>query len=251
MESRSGDPLLNSVREALIENTTLANIVGLMPSEITSLPMLFALILGRIANDNAEITKVTASVFSKHPDVLSSSIRDITETSRRNFEPGGIAATLLFSRGIHAVLAHRVAHQLWLDDDKNLALAIKSTLGRPLSTDIHPAAQFGSGIWLDHGLGFVVGETAVIEDDVSIWHNVTLGSTLTDSGSTRHPTLKRGAVIGAGAVILGGITIGENAAVAAGAIVLQDVPAGKVIAGQKATLKGDATVSFLAKKEGE
>jgi len=243
------DEILNSVTDRLTSNPAIADIIGIQSSNITSLAKFFGLILGRIAQDNGAITNITEHVFSQHQSVLESSVRDISETARRNFEPGGVAATLLFSRGVHATLAHRVAHQLWLDDDKNLALAIKSTLGRALNTDIHPAAHIGSGTWLDHGLGFVVGETAVIEDDVSIWHNVTLGSTLTDSGATRHPRIKRGAVIGAGAMILGDITVGEGATVAAGAIVLDDVPAARVIVGHKASLKGDAQVSFLPQKE--
>lgn len=245
----SQSELLNSVIERLASNPSVADVIGIQASDISSLAKLFGLILGRVAQDNDEITNITDKFYSQHPEILEHSIRDISETARRNFEPGGVAATLLFSRGIHAILAHRVAHQLWLDDDKSLALAIKSTLGRALSTDIHPAAQIGSGIWLDHGLGFVVGETAVIENDVSIWHNVTLGSTLTDAGTTRHPRIKRGAVIGAGATILGDITIGEGAIVASGAIVLNDVPASRVAAGTKATIKGNSSVSFVTNNE--
>ncbi len=245
----SQSEIFNSVIERLTSNPSVAGVIGIQASDISSLARLFGLILGGVGQDNEEITNITESIYSQHPEILELSIRDISETARRNFEPGGVAATLLFSRGIHAILAHRVAHQLWLDDDKNLALAIKSTLGRALSTDIHPAAQIGSGIWLDHGLGFVVGETTVIENDVSIWHNVTLGSTLTDSGATRHPRIKRGAVIGAGATILGGITIGEGATIASGAIVLNDVPASRVAAGTKATIKGTASVSFVSDKD--
>lgn len=224
----------------------VAGVIGINPEEVGSLSDLFGLLLGVIADNNTMVRRVTERVFSHNRDVLDQAIRDISETARRNFEPGGVATTLLCSRGIHATLAHRVAHQLWLEDDKNLALAIKSTLGGALSTDIHPATQIGAGFWLDHGLGVVIGETAVIETDVSMWHNVTLGSTLTDSGSTRHPRIKQGAVIGAGATLLGNIVIGKGASVAAGAIVLEDVPDGRVIAGSKATLKGDAKVSFLS-----
>jgi len=242
----SESEILNSVIERLGIDPDVANVIDIQIVNITSLAKLFGLILGKIAQDNGTITDITEQVFSRQQNVRESFVRDISETARRNFEPGGVAATLLFSRGVHAILAHRVAHQLWLNNNKNLALAIKSTLGRALSTDIHPAAQIGSGLWLDHGLGFVVGETAVIEDDVSIWHNVTLGSTLTDSGTTRHPRIKQGAVIGAGAMILGDITIGEGATVAAGAIVLDDVPANRVIVGHKASLKGEAKVSFLS-----
>ncbi len=250
MDHSSETEILENVVDRLTINPTVANVIGIKAEEITSLARLFGLILGRIAHSNEAITKITEDIFTQYSNILAHSVKDISETAQRNFEPGGVAANLLFSRGIHAILAHRVAHQLWLDDDKNLALAIKSTLGRALSTDIHPAAQIGSGIWLDHGLGFVVGETAVIEDDVSIWHDVTLGSTLTDSGATRHPRIKREAVIGAGAMILGNITIGEGATVAAGAIVLDNVPASRVITGNKATIRGSAKVSFTNKSEG-
>jgi len=247
MDNSLENEILESVSDLLITDPSVAAVIGFKSDEFSSLSQLFGLILGKIAQDKeGEVSTVTQRIYKQYPKVLESSIIDISETARRNFEPGGKAATLLFSRGIHAILAHRVAHQLWLEDDKNFALAIKSILGRLLSTDIHPAAQIGSGIWLDHGLGFVVGETAVIENNVSIWHNVTLGSTLTDSGDTRHPRIKQGAVIGAGATILGDITIGEGATVASGAIVLDDVPANRVVAGTKASIKGTSKVSFLA-----
>lgn len=249
--SSTAEEILESVIDTLSDNPNVANVVDIQADDFDSLPKLFGFILGQIGHGNTAITEITERVYSQNPEVLASSVRDISETARRNFEPGGVAATLLFSRGVHAILAHRVAHQLWLDGDFSLSLSIKATLGRALSTDIHPAAQMGSGIWLDHGLGFVVGETAVIEDDVSIWHNVTLGSTLTDSGDTRHPTLKKGSVIGAGSIILGNIEIGEGASVAAGAIVLDNVPAARVIAGSKATIKGNAKVTFISDQENQ
>lgn len=250
MDNSLNDEILKSVINLLSNNPSVAEVIGIELEEITSLSNVFGLILGRLTKDKkGEIANITERIFTQYQKVLENSVIDISETTRRNFEPGGVAATLLFSRGIHAILAHRVAHQLWLENDKNLALAIKATLGRALSTDIHPAAKIGSGMWLDHGLGFVVGETAVIENNVSIWHNVTLGSTLTDSGATRHPRIKHGAVIGAGAIILGDITIGEGATVASGAIVLDDVPASRVVSGTKATIKGNASVSFLSDNE--
>ena len=152
--------------------------------------------------------------------------------------------TLLYSRGIHALLAHRVSHALWLAGRRDMALAVKTVLGRAFATDIHPAASIGRGVWLDHGVGFVVGETAVIEDEVCIWHDVTLGSTLKSSGPGRHPRVRRGAVIGAGAILLGGIEIGERAVIAAGAIVLRDVAPGTTVAGVPARQKPRDASSF-------
>lgn len=192
--------------------------------------------------------EVVRRVYAANPGLVALSIHDITETARRNFEPGGAAASLLFARGVHAVMAHRVAHQLWQGGDHTLALAVKSAFGRAFSTDIHPGAQIGPGFWLDHGLGLVAGETCVIGQDVSIWHNVTLGSTLADSGPQRHPTIQDGAVIGAGAIILGNVTVGAGANVAAGAIVIEAVPARTVFVGAKARSAGAAKVSFRKPK---
>ncbi|WP_083097144.1 serine O-acetyltransferase [Pseudophaeobacter leonis] len=190
------------------------------------------------------IGDIVHRVYASEAQLVEMTLYDIAETARRNFEPGGEAATLLFSRGVQAIMAHRVAHQLWVAGDTSLSLAIKAASGRAFATDIHPAAQMGAGLWLDHGLGFVVGETCVIAEDVSIWHNVTLGSTLNDSGPHRHPHIGAGTVIGAGAILLGGITIGAGANIAAGAIVVEDIPDGRVAAGAKATLRGPAGVSF-------
>nr|WP_252192870.1 serine O-acetyltransferase [Rhizobium sp. CSW-27] len=126
----------------------------------------------------------------------------------------------------------------------DLALALKALFGRAFSTDIHPAARFGRGIWLDHGLGFVVGETAIIGDDVSIWHGVTLGSTLKDSGGRRHPRLGSGVTVGADAILLGGIDIGAGSVIAAGAVVLGDVQPETTVAGVPAKGKPRTQSSF-------
>lgn len=231
--------------EALLQaDSAISLITSINESDCQSISHLFGALLANAANGNLQLKTLCREVFAHHPDLRKIALRDISETARRNFEPAGSAASLLFSRGIHATLAHRVAHQLW-QENTTLALAVKSTLSQSLCTDIHPAAMIGSGFWLDHGLGFVMGETAIIEDDVSIWHNVTLGSTLTDSGPTRHPTIRRGAVIGAGAQILGNIEIGEGAMVAAGAIVLNDIAARKVAVGVKAKVVGESQVSFI------
>jgi serine O-acetyltransferase len=233
--------LVNDVQELLAASPDVGQILALAPfdtfAELTG--SLFASLTG-----NAAIGQSVASVY-RADDALAEMTRyDIEETARRNFEPGGPSATLLFSRGVQAVMAHRVAHKLWKDGDTSLALAIKATCGRAFDTDIHPAARIGSGLWLDHGLGFVVGETTVIENDVSIWHNVTLGSTLNDDGSFRHPHIGKGAVIGAGAILLGGIKIGAGANIGAGAIVVGDVADGGLVVGHKAQDRGTARISF-------
>jgi serine O-acetyltransferase len=143
--------------------------------------------------------------------------------------------TWIGGRGFHMLTAHRVAHALWQRGDRALAMAWK-TAAAVLGADIHPAACFGRGIFLDHGIGVVIGETAVVEDDVCLWHGVTLGSTLMQDGD-RHPKIRRGAVLGAGALVLGAIEVGEGAVIASGSVVLTDVPPYTTVAGNPARAK--------------
>lgn len=233
--------------EALLhDNPETAAMLGVGVRRFADFADLAAALLAAFAGVRGDVVR---RVYTENPGLVALSLQDIAETARRNFEPGGAAASLLFARGVHAVIAHRVAHQLWQDGDPTLALAVSSTFGRAFSTDIHPAAQIGPGFWLDHGVGFVAGETCVIGQDVSIWHDVTLGSTLSESGPKRHPTVQDGAVIGAGAVVLGNITVGAGANVAAGAIVVTDVAPRTVVVGAKARPVGAAQVSFRQPRE--
>lgn len=235
--------LVAAVNALLTETPQVAEVLQVKPESSADFASLAGTLLGGIAS-NPKLGEVVSRVYHDNPILVACSEQDITETARRNYEPGGRASTFLFARGVHAVMAHRVAHQLWTDGEHNLAMAVKSVFGRCFSTDIHPAAKIGAGFWLDHGLGAVIGETAIIEEDVSMWHNVTLGSTLTDAGSTRHPRIGRGAVIGAGAILLGGISVGAGANISAGAIVLEDVPQGALYVGTKARQIGAAKVSY-------
>lgn len=238
--------LVEDTKTLLNASPQTAALLGLSPFE--DFAQLAGMLFAALCH-NPGLGATVSTIYAESPDLVDLTTRDITEVARRNFEPGAGPATLLFSRGVQAIMAHRVAHKLWTDGDTNLALAVKSITGRSFSTDIHPAAQIGAGLWLDHGLGFVVGETSVIAEDVSIWHNVTLGSTLTDSGQRRHPRIETGAVVGAGAILLGGITVGAEANIAAGAIVVEDVPAGARAIGSKAQIRGHARVSFSGDPE--
>lgn len=233
--------LVDDVKGLLNASPKVAAVLNLDPFE--DFAQLAGSLFTHLCNSKA-IGEIVCAVYAENPLLVDTTIYDITEAARRNFEPGGPPAVLLFSLGVQAIMAHRVAHNLWADGDANLAHTVKAAFGRTFSTDIHPAAQFGAGLWLDHGLGFVVGETSVIGEDVSIWHNVTLGSTLNDSGPQRHPHVENGVVIGAGAILLGAITIGANANIAAGAIVVDNVPKGALAVGSKANIRGPARVNF-------
>jgi serine O-acetyltransferase len=183
----------------------------------------------------ADLVAIAQAEFERSPAVIMAAMEDLDAITGRNLESGGVAWTWIGNRGFHVLIAHRVIHALWSAGSEETALAVKASLAS-LGVDIHPAACFGQRIFLDHAIGLVVGETAVIEDDVSIWHGVTLGSTLMQSGD-RHPKIRRGAIIGAGAIVLGNIEVGEGAIVASGSVVLRPVPPFSVVAGNPAAAK--------------
>ena len=129
----------------------------------------------------------------------------------------------LFYKGFHALESYRIAHWLWSEGRKAMALFLQSRISQLFAVDIHPAARIGRGIMLDHATGIVIGETAVVEDDVSIMQDVTLGGTGKESGD-RHPKIRRGVLLSLGAKILGNIEVGEYSRVGAGSVVLKSVP---------------------------
>jgi len=143
----------------------------------------------------------------------------------------------LYFKGFHALQAHRIAHCLWKHERKALAYFLQSHSSSTFGVDIHPAAKIGKGIMLDHATGIVIGETSVIEDDVSILQNVTLGGTGKEGGD-RHPKIRRGSMISAGVKILGNIEIGEGAKVGAGSVVLEDVAPHTTVVGVPAKAVG-------------
>ncbi len=145
----------------------------------------------------------------------------------------------LFFKGFHAIQTHRLAHALWTAGRRDFALYLQSRSSEVFQTDIHPAARIGRGIFLDHATGLVVGSTAVIEDDVSMLQDVTLGGTGKETGD-RHPKIRAGVLIGAGAKILGNIEIGRCSRIAAGSVVLRPVPDHKTVAGVPAKIVGEA-----------
>jgi serine O-acetyltransferase len=160
-------------------------------------------------------------------------VHDRDPACERYLEP------LLYFKGFHAIQAHRLMNWLWENNRKDFALYLQSRVSTVFQVDIHPAVKMGQGIFLDHATGIVVGMTAVIEDDVSILQGVTLGGTGKERGD-RHPKIRRGVLIGAGAKILGNIEIGKCSKVAAGSVVLKDVPCGVTVAGVPAKIVGEA-----------
>jgi len=137
---------------------------------------------------------------------------------------------LLYFKGFHALQTYRIAHWLWKEGREGMAQFFQSLSSETFNVDIHPGARIGRGVMIDHATGVVIGETAVVDDDVSILHGVTLGGTGKEQGD-RHPKVRRGVLIGAGAKVLGNIVIGESARIAAGSVVVKDVAPHCTVAG--------------------
>src|SRR6476660_3460131 len=173
------------------------------------------------------------------PSIGSAFRADAVATLDRDPATNRLLEPVLYFKGFHAIQTHRLAHWLWHKGRKDFAYYLQSRSSAVFQTDIHPAAPIGRGIFLDHATGLVVGETAVIEDDVSILHDVTLGGTGKEY-SDRHPKIRRGVMLGAGAKIIGNIEIGHCARVAAGSVVLKAVPHNTTVAGVPAKVIGEA-----------
>lgn len=164
---------------------------------------------------------------------------DIVATADRDPATNRLLEPLLYFKGFHAIQTYRLAHWLWAKGRRDFAYYLQSRSSAAFQTDIHPAARIGRGIFLDHATGLVVGETAVIEDDVSMLHSVTLGGTGKEEGD-RHPKIRHGVLIGAGAKILGNIEVGHCARIAAGSVVVHAVPNNVTVAGVPAKVIGEA-----------
>lgn len=185
------------------------------------------------------IRQVFADYAARDPSVGEAFRADILAVADRDPATSRLIEPVLFYKGFHAIQTHRLAHHLWKTGRKDFALYLQSRSSEVFQCDINPAAQIGKGVFLDHATGLVVGETCVIEDDVSILQGVTLGGTGKEHGD-RHPKIRRGALISAGAKILGNIEVGYCARVAAGSVVLHPVPHNTTVAGVPAKVVGSA-----------
>jgi serine O-acetyltransferase len=184
-----------------------------------------------------ELIVVVRQAFQSDHRIVSAAQVDLEAIRERDPSNAEILTPFLYFKGFLALQGHRVAHWLWHHNKVHMARHIQSRISEVLGVDIHPAARMGQGIMLDHGSGLVIGETAVVEDEVSILQDVTLGGTGKETGD-RHPKIRRGALIGAGAKILGNIEVGIGAKVGAGSVVVAPVAAHTSVAGVPARLVG-------------
>lgn len=189
--------------------------------------------------DAALIGQIFADVLEAKPELGGYFRADLAAVFDRDPACTRYIEPLLYFKGFHALVVHRFAHQLWSAGRRDFALYLQSQSSRIFATDIHPAARIGKGIFIDHATGIVIGETAVVGDDVSMLHNVTLGGNGKETGD-RHPKIGNNVLLAAGAKVLGNIHVGHCSKVAAGSVVLRDVPNNKTVAGVPAKIVGDS-----------
>ena len=183
------------------------------------------------------LLELATSAFLAEPDLVDAAASDLVAIKERDPACPDLITPFLFFKGFQALQGYRIAHWLWQGGRRHLARHLQSRISEAYAMDIHPAALLGRRILIDHGTGIVIGETCVLEDDVSMLQGVTLGGTGKNEGD-RHPKIRRGVLLGAGCKVLGNIEIGEGAKIGAGSIVLEAVPPYTTVVGNPARRVG-------------
>ena len=184
-----------------------------------------------------QLREIIDEALAGDENIATSIQEDIFAVRERDPAVNCCLVPFLYLKGVHALASYRTANWLWKSGREFLALHFQNRIAEAFNVDIHPAARIGNGILMDHGTGVVIGETAVVEDNVSMLHEVTLGGTGKQMGD-RHPKVRTGVLIGAGAKILGNVEIGERAKIGAGSVVLTNVPPRTTFAGVPAVMVG-------------
>lgn len=227
------EPMLAGfLHSTVLKHTSLEDALSFHLADKLATPTLSAMIVREIIDE----------ALGSSPTIREAMRTDIAAVRLRDPASHCYYAPLLYFKGFHALQAYRVGHWLWEQDRKALALFLQNRISETFAVDIHPAARIGRGILIDHGTSVVIGETAVVEDNVSMLHEVTLGGTGKELGD-RHPKVRHGVLIGTGAKILGNVEIGEGSKIAAGSVVLDDVPAHSTAAGVPAKIVGRVDVA--------
>ena len=244
------DPVWSSLREEAdhIAKSEPA-LASLVISNILNHDSLEGAVAHRVADrldhsavDGDMIRYAFREMFADRKELLETLRADLVAVYDRDPACNRFVEPVLYFKGFHAIQAQRLSHWLYHNNRRDFAFYLQSRVSEVFQVDIHPAVPMGKGLFIDHATGVVIGGTAVIENDVSILQNVTLGGTGKESGD-RHPKIREGVLIGAGAKILGNIEIGYCSRVAAGSVVLAAVPANVTVAGVPAKVVGKAGCS--------
>ncbi len=241
------DPVWSRIRheaEAAVAGEPLLG--GMVHSSVLHHPTFERALAYRIAMklESAEmpaqiLREIADAALAEEPGIAHSARADVVAIHDRDPACHAFLQPLLYFKGFQAVQAHRVAHHLWETGRRDMAYFFQMRVSEVFGVDIHPAARIGKGVMIDHAHSIVIGETAVVGDNVSMLHSVTLGGTGKTDGD-RHPKIGDGVLIGAGAHVLGNIRVGHCSRIAAGSVVLHDVPPCKTVAGVPARIVGEA-----------
>ncbi len=239
----SCDPIWSALREQARElaqtEPALASYVHALVINHARLEDALSFILAKKIGGDDMSPMLTREIFEaalrSDPEIGAAVRADLSATFERDPACHSYLQAFLYFKGFHALQCHRMAHWLWIQKRAPLAYFIQSRVSEQFGVDIHPAARIGRGIMIDHATGVVIGETAVVDDDVSIMHDVTLGGTGKESGD-RHPKIRRGVLLSMGVKVLGNIEVGEYSRIGAGSVVLKSVPPGCTAVGVPAAL---------------
>ncbi len=234
-------------RDALEASRQEPVLAGLLHATILNHDCITTALAYRLAQTLADpdlnplmLHEVCGEAFASDPGIRRAVERDMEAVRERDPACRNYLQPFLYYKGFAALQAHRVGHWLWNQGRQTLALHLQSRVSTAFQVDTHPAARIGAGVFIDHATGIVIGETATIDDDVSMLHAVTLGGNGRERGD-RHPKIGRGVLLSVGAKVLGNIHVGDGARVAAGSVVLHDVPPHATVAGVPAKIVRCAT----------
>lgn len=244
------DPVWRRIREEAFEMVRAEPLLGGLahssllhhPSMERALAYRFSLKLASGEMSEQILREIADEAYAADPELGQAARADVAAVFERDPACLRFIQPMLFFKGYQAVQAYRVGHWLWQNGRKDLAYFVQMRVSEVFGVDIHPAARVGKGIMIDHAHSIVIGETAVVGDNVSMLHSVTLGGTGKEDGD-RHPKIGNGVMIGAGAKVLGNISVGYCSRIAAGSVVLHDVPHNTTVAGVPARVVGEAGCS--------
>ncbi len=233
--------LIEEAKLVIQREPLLASYVYACVLNHSSLKSSLSFILSNKVSDNVmpaiALRELFDSSFEASQENIECAVSDIRAVFDRDAAISTYLPVILYLKGFQSIQVHRLAHFLWKNDRRDLALFLQSRNSEVFGVDIHPACVIGKGIMFDHATGIVIGETTVIEDNVSIMQSVTLGGTGNEQGD-RHPKIRTGVLIAAGATVLGNIEIGVGAKIGAGSVVLNDVPPYTTVVGVPARAVG-------------
>jgi len=228
-----GEPLLGGlIHSSLLHHATMER----------ALAYRFSVKLASSEMSEQILREIADEAYSAAPDLGQAARADVMAVYDRDPACHRFIQPMLYFKGFQAIQAYRVGHWLWLNGRRDMAYFVQMRVSEFFGVDIHPAAKVGQGIMIDHAHSIVIGETAVVGNNVSMLHSVTLGGTGKEDGD-RHPKIEDGVMIGAGAKVLGNITVGHCSRIAAGSVVLHDVPHNSTVAGVPAKVIGTAGCS--------